>query len=128
MAEPKVPPEPGAPTSPPERLRIDAGSAADALLTIPADERRERVFQVSVLATVRALPGARAPTHELRVLADGELQWSRRIATDDSGGYDSLDYGFRCTVAVAREMRIQALVECEGGERLRLVVEADEVG
>ena len=39
MAEPKVPPEPEAPTSPPERLRLDAGSAADALLTIPADAR-----------------------------------------------------------------------------------------
>lgn len=123
----RTPSSSAAQTAPrPERWRLDAGEQPDALLTIPADARRERRFEISVTMSVRARPGARAPWHELRVLADGELQWSRRIGTDADSGYDGLDYRFRHSVPVARELRVQALVECEGAERLRLVIEAEE--
>ncbi|BAL94995.1 hypothetical protein [Rubrivivax gelatinosus] len=110
----------------PEHWRLDAGDRADALLVVPADARRERRFEISVTMSVRPRPGAREPWHELRVLADGELQWSRRIATDPAGRYDGLDYRFRRDVPVGRELRLQAFVECGGGERLRLTIEADE--
>lgn len=113
---------------PPEHWRIDAGDRADALLVVPADARRERRFEISVAMSVRPLDGARPPWHALRVLADGELQWSRRIATDTQGRYDGLDYRFRRSVPVGRELRLQAFVECGSAERLRLVIEADEDG
>ena len=110
----------------PERWHLDAGDRADALLVVPADARRERRFEISVAMSVRPRAGAREPWHELRVLADGELQWSRRIATDPAGRYDGLDFRFRRSVPVGRELRLQAFVECGGAERLRLVIEADE--
>lgn len=113
-------------TPSPERWQIDAGDRADALLVVPADARRERRFEISVAMSVRPRAGAREPWHELRVLADGELQWSRRIATDPAGRYDGLDYRFRRSVPVGRELRLQAFVECGGAERLRLTIEADE--
>lgn len=115
-------------TPSPEHWRIDAGDRADALLVVPADARRERRFEISVAMSVRPRAGAREPWHELRVLADGELQWSRRIATDPAGRYDGLDYRFRRSVPVGRELRLQAFVECGGAERLRLTIEADEDG
>lgn len=113
-------------TPSPEHWQVDAGDRADTVLVVPADARRERRFEISVAMSVRPLDGARAPWHSLRVLADGELQWSRRIATETQGRYDGLDYRFRRSVPVGRELRLQAFVECGGAQRLRLVIEADE--
>jgi hypothetical protein len=110
----------------PERWHLDAGDRAEALLVVPADARRERQFEISVAMSVRPLDSARSPWHALRVLADGELQWSRRIATDAQGRYDGLDYRFRRSVPVGRQLRLQAFVECGGAQRLRLIIEADE--
>ena len=109
----------------PERWRVDAGDAAIAKLEIPAHLRREREFEIAVMLTVRAAEGADA-WHRLQVYADGELQWSRRVATQNPGAFDGLEFRFRRRVAVGRSLRL--LAQSDGGavQRLRLVIEAEE--
>ena len=109
----------------PERWRVDAGDAAIAKLEIPAHLRREREFEIAVMLTVRAAEGADA-WHRLLVYADGELQWSRRVATQNPGAFDGLEFRFRRRVAVGRSLRL--LAQSDGGavQRLRLVIEAEE--
>lgn len=110
----------------PERWSVRAGDAALARLDIPADSKRERRFEIAVAMSVRALDGSSAPWHELRVYADGKLQWQRRIATVQPAPFDGLDYRFQCTVAVARSLRLSAIAECGGARRLQLQIEAEE--
>lgn len=110
----------------PERWLADAGDAPEACLDIPADSQRERRFEIACSMTVRPAGDATAPWHELRVYADGDLQWSRRIPTQHPAAFDGLDYRFRRTVAVGRGLRLQALSECNQGRRIQLTIEADE--
>jgi hypothetical protein len=114
-------------TPKPERWAIRAGEAAVARLDIPADARRERRFEIACWMSVRAVEGADAPWHELRVLADGELQWQRRITTQHPAASDGLDYRFQRLVPLGRTLRLQALVECSQVLRLQLQIEAEEV-
>ena len=118
-------PSPNDSSAAPERWRIDAGDAAIAKLDIPAHLRRERDFEIAVALTVRAPEGADA-WHELRIYADGELQWSRRIATQSPGAFDGLEFRFRRRIAVGQSLRL--LAQADGGavQRLRLVIEAEE--
>jgi hypothetical protein len=109
----------------PERWRVDAGDAAIAKLEIPADLRRERDFEIAVMLTVRAAEGADA-WHRLRVYADGEMQWSRRVATQNPGAFDGLEFRFRRQIAVGQALRLRAQADCHRGRRLQLVIEADE--
>lgn len=111
----------------PERWAKSAGNASIARLDIPADARRERQFEISVSMRVRALDGARAPWHELRVDADGQWQWSRRIATQHPAPFDSLDYRFRRSVPVGRALQLLATSDCGEARRLDLLIEADEI-
>ena len=110
----------------PEQWKVAAGDSAVARLDIPADARRERTFEISFSMTVRPNDAAVSPWHEMRVYADGELQWSRRIATQHPAAFDGLDYRFRRRVGVGRVLRLQALVDCGQARRLQLEIEADE--
>lgn len=95
-------------------------------LEIPADLHREREFEISISMTVRALPDATAPFHELKVFADGRLEWSRRIPTQNPAPFDGLDYRLRKRVPVGRPLRLQAFSECSQARRLQLQIEAEE--
>lgn len=75
---------------------------------------------------VQALENAATPWHELRVYADGQLQWQRRIPTQQPAPFDGLDYRFQHSVAVGRALQLLATVECAGARRLQLQIEADE--
>jgi hypothetical protein len=95
-------------------------------LEIPADLARERTFEISIACCVCAVESAASPWHELRVFADGELQWRRRIATAQPAPYDGLDYRFRRTLAPGRRLLLLAESECSGARRLTLAIEAQE--
>lgn len=110
-----------------ERWQVRAGAAPIARLEIPADLQRERRFEIAVAMTVQALAAAAAPTHGLRVFADGRLEWSRRIGTQHPAPYDGLDYRFVRSVPVGRPLRLEAHAECTQGRRLTLQIEADEI-
>jgi hypothetical protein len=111
----------------PEQWKVRAGDGAVARLDIPADARRERTFEISVSMNVQPNKAAVSPWHEMRVFADGELQWSRRIATQHPAAFDGLEYRFRRRVGMGRALRLQALVDCAQARRLQLEIEADEV-
>ena len=110
----------------PERWSVKAGSASQAQLLIPADLHRERRFEISCAMTVRAVDGASSPWHELKVFADGELQWRRRIDTQNPAPFDGLDYRFSCSVPPGRALRLQAYSVCAECRRLELTIEAEE--
>lgn len=113
--------------TPAERWKLDAGDAGVARLEIPADAQRERRFEIAVTMTVKVPPSGGA-WHALRIEADGRLQWQRRIGSHNPGSFDGLEYRFRSSVPVGRALRLLAHADCGGGaQRLRLVVEADEV-
>jgi hypothetical protein len=113
-----------APTTP-ERWSVDAGASDVALLVIPPDARRARVFEVDCRFIVRIAEDAADAWHELRVEIDGALQWSRRIASHAPS--DSLDYHCRCEVAIGRALRLRALAKVGGRAlRMRLLIEAEE--
>ncbi|MFY9511599.1 MAG: hypothetical protein WAQ05_11575 [Rubrivivax sp.] len=110
-----------------ERWAVNTGAAAEARLQIPADSHRNRRFEIACAMQVRALETAVAPWHELRVYADGRLQWQRRISTAQPAAFDGLDYRFQCSVPAGQALRLSANVECQGARRLQLQIEADEV-
>ena len=95
-----------------------------ARLDIPADAQRERRFEVYCCFTV-AHPGAGAAWHALRVLVDGQHEWSRRIATDP-GARDTLEVRFGRTVPAGRALRLHALGATGRARPLRLSIEAEE--
>jgi hypothetical protein len=111
----------------PERWQAQADDAAVLRLNIPADGQRRRVFEISLAMQVRAVDGANAPWHEMRVEANGELEWQRRVPTEHPADYDGLDYRFQRSVGVGRELRIRLLAAGQQVRRLRLQIEADEV-
>jgi hypothetical protein len=115
------------PTHRAEKWDVDAGSAGIAWLGIPADAARERIFEIAISLTVRARADAIAPWHELRVLADGERQWSRRIPTQHPADFDGLDFRFRRRIAAGHGLRLEAHADCHQARRLHLVIEATEV-
>lgn len=110
----------------PERWAAQGGENAVLRLEIPPDLARERTFEISCSMTVRPNAGAHSPWHEMRVFAEGALEWSRRIATAQPSPYDGLEMRFRRTLAPGQ--RLMLLVESNGGgvRRLSLAIEADE--
>lgn len=110
----------------PESWSRRVADSPNLRLEIPADLARERTFEISVACTVRAFDGAPAPWHELRVFADGEQQWQRRVATAQPAPYDGLDYRFRRTLPPGRRLSLLAESECSGARRLALVIDAEE--
>jgi hypothetical protein len=111
----------------PERWAHSAGDAATATLTIPADAKRERRFEIACAITVNV--SAEAPTawHQMTVQANGAQQWRRRVPSSNPGAYDGLDYRFSRSVPVGQALRITVSVAGQGVRRRSLVVEADEV-
>lgn len=110
----------------PERWVTDAGDAAQAVLVIPADARRQRRFEISCAMTVAlrdAQPGA---WHQMTVEAGGTRQWQRREPTRNPGAWDGLDYRFTRSVPVGQALRIVVSVATQGGRRRSLVIEAEE--
>lgn len=116
---------PNNPSPAPEHWRVDARDAAIASLDIPADLHRAREFEIAVALTVGA-PHDVDAWHQLHVYADGELQWSRRIATQNPGAFDGLEFRFRRQIAVGQALRLRAQADCHRGRPLQLVIEADE--
>jgi hypothetical protein len=108
-----------------ERWRADGGDAPSLRLHIPAVLHHERTYEIACLMRVQAHADARAPWHALRVLADGELQWSRRIGTDHPAPFDGLEYRFRRTVPAGRALDVQAYADCGQARRLALTIEAE---
>ena len=111
----------------PERWTVDAGGAAEAVLVIPADPRRERGFEIACAMTVRCGDDLAGAWHEMAVLANGALQWRRRIASSNPGSFDGLDYRFARTLAPGESLRIVVRCACRGVLAQRLLVEADEL-
>jgi hypothetical protein len=113
--------------TPPERWTLSAGDAASATLTIPADARRERRFEIACACTVAVPPVARGAWHQMTVQAEGALQWQRREPSRNPGAWDGLDYRFSRWVPVGQALRITVTVACQGARRRSLEIEADEV-
>ncbi len=120
-------PRPNPAPAAPEQWRLDAGDAATATLTIPADARRERRFEIACAATVAVPAEASAPWLQLTVLADGAQQWQRRAPAHNPGAWDGLDYRFSRSVPVGRALRVTVTVAGQGVQRRRLLIEADEL-
>ena len=110
----------------PERWARDAGDAAEAVLDIPPDLRRERRFEIACTMTVRCPIDLVGAWHELAVLANGAQQWRRRIGSSNPGSLDSLDYRFTRLLAVGDALRVVLRCANRGVQRERLVIEADE--
>lgn len=112
----------------PEHWQIDGGDAASVTLTIPADARRERRFEIACAMSVWVPEAAAAPWHQMTVLADGQQQWCRRENSHNPGAWDGLDYRFSRSVPVGRALRVTVAVTGQGVRRRGLRIEADEIG
>lgn len=114
----------------PERWALSGGDAATATLTIPADARRERRFEIACAITVAVPATAKTPVvpwHQMTVLAEGAQQWCRREPSQNAGAWDGLDYRFSRSVPVGQALRITVSVACQGARRRSLEIEADEI-
>ena len=117
-------PAPSSKPAPPEKWRIDVGTADVATLTIPADAFRARRFEIDCrLVVAHRTAGAR---HGMRIDVDGGLEWSRRASTENPGHTDSMDYHFRREIPIGRPMKIVVKTEARGAQRVKLVIEAEE--
>ena len=112
----------------PERWAIQAADAATATLTIPADARRERRFEIACAVTV-SVPGeaSAAAWLQVTVQANGTQQWKRRAPAHNPGAWDGLDYRFSRNVGVGQTLRITVSVAGLGVRKRSLDIEADEV-
>ena len=112
----------------PERWALAAGDAATATLTIPADARRERRFEIACAVTVAVSQDIHAGAWlQLTVQADGAQQWKRRVPASNPGEFDGLDYRFARNVPVGRPLRVTLSMAGAGVRRRSLLIEADEV-
>ncbi len=112
---------------PPERWTLSAGDAATATLTIPADAKRERRFEIACAMTVGVPEDSSGGWLQLTVQANGAKEWQRRVPAHNPGAWDGLDYRFSRSVPVAQALRITVTVAGAGVRRRTLVVEADEL-
>ena len=110
-----------------ERWSLSAGDAPSAVLSIPADARRERRFEIAVAATVGVPEEHASAWLQLTVLANGVQQWRRRVPAHNPAEFDGLDYRFARSVPVGQALRIGVAVAGQGVRRRSLVIEADEV-
>jgi hypothetical protein len=111
----------------PERWQLDGGDAATATLTIPADARRQRRFEIACAATVAVPLDAAGGWHQMTVLANGSQQWRRRESAHNPGAWDGLDYRFSRSVAVGQTLRITVQLAGQGVRRRSLMIEAEEI-
>ena len=111
----------------PERWTLSAGDATTATLTIPADARRERRFEIACAVTVGVPEGGSGAWLQMTVQANGAKEWQRRVPAHNPGAWDGLDYRFSRNVPVAQALRITVSVAGAGVRRRTLVVEADKL-
>ena len=112
----------------PERWATQAADAATVTLTIPADARRERRFEIACAVTVKVPAEAAAGAWlQLTVQANGTQQWRRRSSAHNPGAWDGLDYRFSRNLPVGQALRITVNVDGQGVHRRSLDIEADEV-
>ena len=112
----------------PERYACDGGNSDSATLVIPADEKRERRFEIACAITVGLPAGASAEAwHQMTVRVDGNQQWRRRVPTHNPGQFDGLDYRFSHSVPVGRSLRITVSVAVGGARRRSLLIEAEQL-
>lgn len=116
------------PDQPPraELWRCDVGSATVAVVDIPGALDRRRTFDIDVTLVVRVPAEASEPWHELRVELDGKQQWQRRIASNNPGQTDGLDYHCRVQLETGRSLRIRAAAGVKGCSVQQLCIEARE--
>lgn len=112
--------------SKPERWAIQGGDAATTTLTIPADAKRERRFEIGCAVTVGVPEDAVTPWLEVTVQANTTLQWRRRADAHNPGAWDGLDYRFRHSVPVGQALRVTVSVRGQGIRRRSLSIEAEE--
>jgi len=110
-----------------ERWTVDLDGADVATLDIPASAHHRRVFEIDVRFVVRAPESADGRAwHALTVELDGAREWTRRIPTHAGGTSDSLDYHCRRELMPGQALRVRALTQVGGAQRLRLSIEAEE--
>ena len=126
MPTPATPAAAAAPVTP-ERWQFSADDAATATLTIPADARRQRRFEIACAMTVAVPESPHQAWHQMTVQANGAQQWRRRETSHNPGAWDGLDYRFSRSVPVGQALRITVSVAVHGVRRRTLVIEADEV-
>ncbi len=105
-----------------EDWAVDAGAADIATLDIPPSAHRRRLFAVDVRFAVRA--AAAGAWQALSVELNGVREWSRRI--DSHGPIDTLDYHCRRELDIGQSLRIRAVTQRGGAQRMRLLIEAEE--
>jgi hypothetical protein len=116
-----------APASPvPEHYRVDVADESLAVLDVPPDAQRTRVFELACAVTVQTDGETSGAWHQLTVLDNGAKQWERREPTRNPGEFDGLDVRYRREVPVGQALRITAAVRCLGSRCRRIVIEADE--
>ena len=112
----------------PERWATQAADAASVSLTIQADARRVRRFEIACAVTVNVPAEAAAGAWlQLTVQANGTQQWRRRSSAHNPGAWDGLDYRFSRNLPVGQALRITVNVDGQGVHRRSLDIEADEV-
>lgn len=111
----------------PERWTLAPGDAATATLTIPADARRERRFEIACAVTVAVPEGSSAGWLQVTVQANGAKQWQRRTPAHNPGQWDGLDYRFSRSVPVGQALRVTVSVTGQGVRRRTMSIEADEI-
>ena len=109
----------------PERWRLDAGAADVALLEVPPALSPRR-FEIDVRLVVRCPESPHGAWHALAVELDGRRHWTRRIATNNPGQSDSLDYHCRVEVPEGAGLRIRAVAQAHRAQRQQLLIEAEE--
>ena len=95
-------------------------------MTIPADARRERRFEIACAATVGVPADAASGWLQMTVAANGERQWQRRTPAHNPGAWDGLDYRFTRSVPVGQPLRVTVAVAGHGVRRRSLTIEAEE--
>ena len=118
----------------PERWRVDAGAAEVARLDIPPSAQRERVFEIDLRFVVRPPASGAAAWHAMNVDLNGVREWSRRCETHNPApspegtlpAPDTLDYHCRVVLPLGRALRVRAVTQVGGAQRVRLVIEAEE--
>jgi len=115
------------PSHKPERWQLDGGDAATATLSIPADARRERRFEIACAVTVGVPEQTASPWLQVTVQANGTQLWRHRVPAHNPGAWDGLDYRFSRSVAVGHTLRVTVSVAGQGVRRRTLLIEADEV-
>ncbi len=111
----------------PEHWQLDAGDVPSAVLTIPADAKRQRRLEIAIAVVVGVPADAPAPWLQVTVQANGAQQWKRRLPAHNPGDYDGLDYRFMRSVPVGQALRVQVAVAGGGVRRRSLKIEADEI-